>query len=101
VRIDNAAGSTTLISSVAATRHKVYAFSVTSTLVAPSSVSFNSSAANEQWGMLLGSASSGVTGANLAVSPPAFLFQTEAAAALMFVGASTGLYRVSVSWFSE
>ena len=94
-------GSTTLVSSVAASAHKVYAFSVTSTHTTPSSCAFISSAATEEWGLQVGSGSSGVTGANLAVSPPAFLFKTVASEALGFTAVSTGLYRISISYFTE
>ena len=99
--IGTAGGSTALISSVAAVKHKVYAFSVTSTVVGPSSCAFVSSAAIERWGLIIGSQSSGVTGANLAIPPPGFLFETETANALNFLASSTGLYRVSLSWFTE
>ena len=101
VNIGTAGGSTALISSVAALKHKVYAFSVMSTVIAPSSVAFLSSAATERWGLILGSGSSGVTGANLAVTPPGFLFETVTAEALNFSASSTGLYRVSLAWFTE
>ena len=100
VLTQTAGGSTTLISSVAAKQHRVYAFSVTSTLIATSSATFASSA-NDRWGLLVGTGSSGVSGGNLAVSPPGFLFTTETASALTFVTSSTGLYRVSVSFFTE
>jgi hypothetical protein len=85
---------------VAAQSHKVFAFSVTST-VTFSSCAFISSAATEKWGILIGSQSSGVTGANLAVTPPGFLFKTAAGEALGFLASSTGVYRVSISYFTE
>lgn len=94
-------GSTTLISSAAALRHFVSAYSITSTVVGPSSCAFRSSAAIERWGLLLGSGSSGITGANLAVSQPGFLFATDAANALTFSASSTGHYKVSLTWFTE
>lgn len=96
-----AGGSTALISSVAALKHKVYAFGVYSTVTDISSAAFLSSAVIERWGMILGSGSSGITGANLAVSPPGFLFETVVANALNFTASATGLYRVSLSWFTE
>ena len=100
VNIGTAGGSTTLQSSVASQSHKVFAFSVTSTVVL-SSCAFISSAGTEKWGLLIGSQSSGVTGANLAVTPPGFLFKTAAGEALGFSASSTGLYRVSISYFTE
>lgn len=99
--IETAGGSTTIISSAAGVRHRVYAFSVMSTVVAFSSCAFLSSAAIERWGLLLGSGSSGITGANLAVAPPGSLFETDVANALQFSASSTGHYRVSVSYFTE
>lgn len=101
VNIGTAGGSSVLISSVAGLKHKVYAFSVMSTVTGVSSVAFVSSAAIERWGLILGSQSSGITGANLAVTPPGFLFETVAANALNFLASSTGLYRVSLAWFTE
>ena len=99
--IGTAGGSTLLISSVAGVKHKCYAYAVTSTVTAISSIAFVSSAASERWGLLLGSGSSGITGANLAVAPPGFLFETDVANALNFTASSTGLYRVSLAWFTE
>lgn len=91
---------TALVSSAAATRVKVFAYSVTSTLVAPGTLAFGSSG-NRIWQFTLGSGSSGVTGANLAVTPPAYLFETEAAAALNFLTTASGpLFHVSVGYFT-
>lgn len=101
VNVASGGGVTSIQSSVAAMSHKVFAFSVTSTHVNVSSCAFVSSAASEKWGLLVGSQSSGVTGANLAVSPPGFLFKTAAGEALGFSASSTGNYRVSISFFTE
>ena len=102
VNMQTANGSTTLVSSQAGVKQKVYAYSVTSTVAGVSSCAFLSSLGTaERWGLLLGSGSSGVTGANLAVAPPGTLFETDAASPLGFTASSTGLYRVSISWFSE
>ena len=91
-----------LVSSVAAQRVKVYAYSITSTMEAINDVSFYSSAANLLWPIALRAISSGVTGANLAVSPPGWLFATEVAAALNFnVTGTTGTYKVAISYFQE
>ena len=95
-----AGGSTALVSSAAGVQHKLFAYSVVSTIVAVSSVCFCSSA-NERWGLMLGSQSSGVTGANLAIPPPGYLMTTEVASALNFTASQTGLYRVSISYFTE
>ena len=93
---------TELVSSAAGLRTKVYAYSIMSTVVAFSTVHFASSNANPIWRLALGSQSSGITGANLAVSPPAWLFATESAAALNFVAPSAGPeFHVSFSYFQE
>ncbi len=101
VLMQTAGGSTTLVSSAASVAHKVFAYSVTSTIVATSTVTFLSSAASDVWGLLLGTGSSGVSGANVAVTPPAYLFKTAAGEALGFSASSTGHYRVSISYFTE
>lgn len=97
-----------LVSSAAGLRHKVYAFHVTSTHTNPSTLVFMSSAAHDLYHVGFGSGSSGVTGANLAVTPPAFLFATASANALNVrieggnsTVTSTTLARVSFSYFSE
>lgn len=101
VLMQNANGSTVLVSSAANVRHRVYAFGVYSTVTAMSSCAFLSSGAKERWGLILGSGSSGITGANLAVAPPGSLFETDVHEALNFTASSTGLYRVSISYFTE
>lgn len=99
--IQTAGGTTEVASSVAGMSHKVYALSVTSTHVAVSSVAFFSSGALEIWGIEVGSQSSGVTGANLACSPPGWLCKTAQANALTFGASATGLYRICASWITE
>jgi hypothetical protein len=96
-----------LISSVAGARQKVFAYFVGSTHTNPSTLVFVSSNVIDRWAVNFGSGSSGITGANLALSPPAWLFATDAANALNVrveggsSAASTVLVRVSFSWFSE
>lgn len=96
-----------LVSSVAATRHKVFAFHVTSTHTRPSTFIFMSSNGSDIYGVQFGSGSSGVTGNNMAVTPPAFLFATATANALncrieeQSSATSTTLARVSISYVSE
>jgi hypothetical protein len=100
--LGNNSTSSTIVSSAAGLRHKVFAYSITSTAQAVNTLSFASSLANPIWVMQMQSISSGITGANLAVSPPAWLFATEVASPLVFkIGPSTGTYHVSLSWFSE
>lgn len=96
-----------LVSSVASESQKVYAIHWYSTHANPSTILFYSSNGQVVWGGMLGSGSSGVTGAIPTVSPPAYLFKTEAGAALNVViedpstAASTTIVRISVSYFSE
>lgn len=96
-----------LVSSAASLRQKVFAYSITSTHTRPSTLVFMSSLASDLWAVQMGSGSSGVTGANLALSPPGFLFATAAANALNVrfedgsSAASTQVVRVSFSYFSE
>jgi hypothetical protein len=71
----------TLQSSAAAIRAYVTAYSFTSTNQTPFTIGFYSSA-NLMAPIKLAAISSAVTGVNLAVSAPAYLFRTEAAAAL-------------------
>lgn len=100
--IGNNSTSSTVVSSAAGLRHKVYAYSITSTVQAVNTLSFASSLANPIWTMQMQSISSGISGANLAVSPPAWLFATEAASPLVFkVTGTTGTYHLSFSYFTE
>lgn len=100
----NNSTSSTFASSVASQRIKVFAYSITSTMNGGSAntLSFNSSAANPIWGGVFRAISSGVTGIQQAVSPPAWLFATEAGSPLVFkITGATGTYQVNASWFVE
>ena len=100
--IGNNSTSSTIVSSVAAQRVKCYAYSITSTVQAVNTLTFASSLANLIWTVQMQSLSSGISGANLAVTPPAWLFATEAASPLVFkVTGTTGSYHLSVSYFVE
>lgn len=96
----------TLVSSAANVRHKVFAYAVTSTHTRPSTLVFVSSNANDKWALQLGSGSSGITGANLAIAPPAWLFHTEVNEALRVrfedgsSAASTQVVRVSIAYIT-
>jgi sulfur carrier protein ThiS len=96
-----------LVSSVAAARQKVTAYFIGSTHTNPSTFVFMSSNVIDRWAVNFGSGSSGITGANLAVGAPSWLFNTDAANALQcrIEGGSsvtaTVVARVSISWFSE
>lgn len=93
-----------LVSSAANVGHKVFAYFVASTHTTPSTLVFVSSNGADKWAVAFGSGSSGVTGANLSVSPPGWLFQSAANEALRcrIENVSTQvLARVSFSYFSE
>ena len=100
--LGNNSTSSTIVSSAAGVRHKVFAYSITSTVQAVNTLSFASSLANPIWCVQMQSISSGISGANLAVTPPAWLFATEVASPLVFkITGSTGSYHVAFSYFSE
>jgi hypothetical protein len=101
--IGNGSTSSTIVSSAASPlRIKVYAYSITSTAQAVNTLSFASSLANPIWTVQMQSISSGISGANLAVSPPAWLFATEANSPLVFkITGTTGSYHLSFSYFVE
>lgn len=100
--IGNNSTSSTIVSSAAGVRHKVYAYSVTSTVQTANTLTFASSLANPLWHVVLRAISSGITGANMSVTPPAWLFATEASSPLVFkITGSTGSYHLSFSYFTE
>ena len=100
--IGNNSTSATVVTSAASVRHKVYAYSITSTAQAVNTLTFASSLANPLWHVAMQAFSSGISGANLAVTPPAWLFATAAASPLVFkVTGTTGSYHLSFSYFSE
>lgn len=99
-----------IISSVANLRHKVYAYFVGSTHTNPSTLIFCSSLSNsgfDHWHVNFGSGSSGITGANMAMNPPGFIFAGVVQNALNIKieggssATSTVIARVSLAWFDE
>lgn len=89
-----------LISSGALLQKRVYAYSVTSTAASPLALEFVSGTNTVVWSLDVGSGSSGVTGANLAVPPPGALFQTAFSGNLNLRLASTGVgVRVSLAYY--
>ena len=66
----------TLASSAAASKGYVYAYSVTSTLAGPVTVGFYKGS-SLVWPVQFAAPSSAISGANLAVSPPAYLFRGD------------------------
>lgn len=96
-----ASTSVEVASSVAAVRIYVVGYSITSTNQTPAHWGFFSSNATLLWPLTLAAISSGVTGVNLAVSAPAYLFRTTAAEALNFKSAGTTVagVQMGVSYF--
>jgi hypothetical protein len=102
--LGNNSTSSTIVSSAAGVRHKVYAFAITSTMNggAANTITFASSLGSPIWHGVMRAISSGITGIQQAVTPPAWLFATAVANPLVFkVTGSTGSYHVSFSYFSE
>ena len=86
-------------SSAASVRSYVVAYSITSTVQAPTTMRFMSGS-TLLWPVALASLSSAVSGANLAVSAPAYLFRTKSAGPLTLnVNSSVAGFRVAVSYF--
>lgn len=99
-----------VISSAAGLRHKVYAYFIGSTHTNPSTLIFCSSASAsgfDHWSVNFGSGSSGITGANLALPPPGFIFAgiSQNALNVRVEGGSsvtsTVVVRIALSWFDE
>lgn len=91
--------ATVLLSSVATTKGYVYAYSVLSTLAGPVNWSVYAGA-TRLWGGVLAATSSAVSGANLAVTPPGYLFAGSTGAALTFnVDTSNAGMHVSLAYW--
>lgn len=91
--------ATTIISSNATTRGKVFAYSITSTLAGPVEWGIYNGA-TRLWGGVLAAPSSAISGVNLAVSPPAYLFANSTGAALTFnVASSNAGMNVSLAYW--
>ena len=93
--------SFTIQSSVAGVRTCVYAYSMTTTNQTPTKVAFFDGA-TMKWPIILAAISSAVAGVNLAVSPPAFLFQGSVAAPMTLqIPSSIAGWKVGVSYFQS
>jgi hypothetical protein len=95
--------SFTIQSSGAALRSYVTAYSITTTNAGPTKVAFYSSAVM-LWPVVLAAVSSAVSGVNLAVSAPGYLFRTIGAADALTLnihggGATAAGWHVGVSYF--
>jgi len=90
----------TIQSSAAAIRSYVVAYSITCTNATATKLAFYSGS-SMNWPIVLQAASSAVSGANLAVSAPAYLFRTNAAdpLSIQMGGSSVAGFKVAVSYF--
>ena len=93
--------ATTILSSAATSRGYVFAYSITSTLAGPVEWGIYSGS-TRLWGGVLAATSSAISGVNLAVSPPGYLFSGSTGQALTFNVASsnTGL-NVSIAYWQS
>ena len=95
------ASMTSILTSNAATRGYVYGYSITSTLAGPVQWGiYSNSGATLLWTGILAAVSSAISGANLAVTPPGYLFRGSTGANLTFNCATSnaGLF-VSIAMF--
>jgi hypothetical protein len=91
-----------VISSAAGVTRCVFAERATSTAVSPILIEYKQSTGTTVWHAEVGSGSSGVSGANMAVSARSRLFQSSVAGNVMVRLNSTGLeVRFSLSYFNE
>lgn len=92
----------TIATSNAATIQYVYAYSITTTNQTPTQISFYAGS-TLVWPIVLAAISSAMSGVNLAVTPPAYLFAGSTGAVMQLkTDGSTGLgYKAGVSYFVE
>jgi hypothetical protein len=95
-----ASTSLTIASSVASRRAYVTAYSITTTNAGPTKIGFFSSN-TLLWPIVLAAVSSAVSGVNLAVTAPSYLFKTTASEALSLRTKSStiGGWNVGVSYY--
>lgn len=97
-----AATNGTLVISAASTKIKVYAFSLSTTSSTQVLAKFQSAVAGvDLWSVVMVTPAGGASGANLAVSPPAYLFASPTAAVLNLNLSSAQAVHWSVSYFME
>lgn len=95
----NNSSAITLVSSGVSARGFVYAYSITSTLAGPISIGIYDGA-TLKWTVRLAAISSAISGANLAVTPPAYLCASSTGSALTINVASTNAgMDVAVAYF--
>lgn len=93
--------SFSVASSQAALKTKVYAYSITTTNVSAQGVKFYNGV-TMLWPVVLQAVSSAISGANLAVSPPSYLFANSTGAALTLnLASSLAGFKVGVAFFQD
>ena len=97
----SSSGNNTLIAA-GTNRLKIFAFTLSTTSTTAVTVKFQDGASGtDLWSVILQAPSSVSTGANLAVTPPAFLFATSSATLLNLNLSSANAVQWSVSYFDE
>lgn len=94
----------TVVSPVTSRLIKVYAFSLTTTGVVNITARFTNGAGTsptEFWRVALRAPSTGIAGANLAVTPPGYLWATASGSTLSLLLDTASLVHYSVSYFLE
>jgi cytoskeletal protein CcmA (bactofilin family) len=98
----SASGNNTILTADGSLKHKVCAFSLTTTSATAMTCIFQSGAGGtELWRCIIQAPSGANAGANLAVSAPAWLFSTAAATLLNLNLSSANAVHYSVSYFTE
>lgn len=98
------ASGVTIISPSANASYKIFAFSLSSTAQSNMLAKFTNGAGTsptEYWRLPMWAPAQGITGANLAVTPPGFLWATGALTTLALVMDTGSLIHYSVSYFKE
>jgi len=93
-----------LVSPIVSRVTKVYAFSITTTAqtqIVPKFTDGSGAAPTELWRAALQAPAQGISGVNLAVSPPGYLFATPSGATLCIVNDSGSLIHYSIAYFRE
>ena len=93
----------TLVAAEAGHAIKVYALQLTTTAQIQTVVQFTNGAgaATEYWRYALQAPTAGIAGANLAISPPGYLFATAAGSTLALVTKNASLIHYSIAYFKE
>ena len=93
----------TLVAAEAGHAIKVYALQLTTTAQVQTVVQFTNGAgaATEYWRYALQAPTAGIAGANLAITPPGYLFATAVGSTLALVTKNASLVHYSIAYFKE